>query len=119
MVNSCHGWPTLSSLVDHFWEHDDYQQLHNMRILDVKLLDLDKDNKNALVRKVTIKDDGRRCTGYIWCFRVHTHWFYKCITLDDGRFWDTVVVPAINELQFLMKRESDKIDNGREICKWM
>lgn len=113
------GWPTLASLVDHFWELDDYQQLHNMRVLDVKLIDLDEHQRNALIRKVTEKRDGRRCTGYIWGFRVHTRWYYKCVTLDDGRFWDRVVVPRINELQVLMKRERDSIDNGRKLSSWM
>jgi len=112
------SWPTLGSLMDHFWELDDYQRLRGMRVLDVKLLDLDEDRCNALVRKVTEKKDGRRCTGFPWCFKVNNRWLYVVLTKSNFNYIERKVIPTYNNFQSNLKVEHDMIDNGRRLAAW-
>ena len=114
------SWPTLGSLMDHFWELDSYQRLRNMRVLNVELLDLDSHKKNALIIKDTEKKDGRRCRGYIWARELHGSWQYVCITKDGFEFLVGSVFPHYNGFQQQMKRESDivKVKSEGGLAAW-
>ena len=113
------GWPSLNALIDSLYDLDDYQRRNGMMVVDVRLLDLDAEECNACIQKITRKGDGPWCYGILWAYRVHTRWFFMCGTRVNLDFFDRVIVPNVNRIQSLMHRECDMIDNGRRLESWM